>query len=85
MPRSARNLDIFLYMPRFMRSVRMSAKRQTLHSIYYFAAQAITQCFRKNVWVGRILWLKLNVVLSFEDGVCLIPDVSLQGGLVCEV
>jgi len=47
MPRSACNLNIFLYMPQFLRSVHMSAKRQTLHIIYYFTAQTITQCFLK--------------------------------------
>jgi len=36
MPRGARNLNIFLYMPRFLRSVRKPANRQTLHIIYYF-------------------------------------------------
>ena len=48
--RGARNLNILLYMLRFLRSVRVSAKRQTLHSIYYFAAQAINQCFPKPVY-----------------------------------
>ena len=32
--RGARNLNILLYMLRFLRSVRVSAKRQTLHSIH---------------------------------------------------
>ena len=36
MPRGARNLNIFLYMPRFLRSVRKSAYRQTLHIIFNF-------------------------------------------------
>ena len=45
MQRGARNLNIFLYMPRFPRSVRMSANRQILRSIYYFAAQTINQHF----------------------------------------
>jgi hypothetical protein len=43
--RGARNLDIFPNMPRFLRSVRKSASRQTLRSIYYFAAQTINQRF----------------------------------------
>jgi len=42
-----RNLNIFLYMLRFLRSVRKSAKRQTFHIIYYFAAQTINQHFVK--------------------------------------
>ena len=40
-----RNLNIFLYMPRFLRSVRKPANRQTLHIICYFAAQRINQHF----------------------------------------
>ena len=44
-PRGTRNLNIFLYMPWFLRSVRVSSKWQTLHSISNFAAQRITRHF----------------------------------------
>jgi len=40
-----RNLNILLYMLRFLRSVRKSACRQTLHIIRIFAAQRINQHF----------------------------------------
>jgi len=36
MPCGTRNLNIFLYMPRPLRFVRVSAQRQTLHVIYNF-------------------------------------------------